>query len=71
MLGLMVRRLCGKCVLPRGNGANLHPDAIVGLMGALRYPLLHVAHRYPVYTQTCLTALRAIGFDPAIIAEWN
>lgn len=68
VLILLFRRLWGKRVLTWGHGINFQPDAMSRLLASLRYLLLHLAHGHLVYTQACVTALQAAGFDPAAIA---
>lgn len=63
MLLLMLRRLLGKPVLTWGHGVNFQPDVMSRLLATLRYRMLRLAHGYLVYTQTCVAALQAAGFE--------
>lgn len=63
MLALLLRRLTRKPVLTWGHGANFQPEAISRLLATVRYRMLRLAHGHLVYTQTCVAALQAAGFD--------
>ncbi len=63
LLVLLLRRLRGKPVLTWGHGVNFQPDALSRLLEPLRYRLLRLARGNLVYTQTCVAALQAAGFD--------
>jgi glycosyltransferase involved in cell wall biosynthesis len=63
ILVLLLRRLWGKRVLTWGHGANFQPGAMSRLLVPFRYLMLHLANGHLVYTQACVTALLAAGFD--------